>query len=370
MVVLVVAALAALSCRRASVSPPAYFPDANGASWQATPLDFGDAVWRDYAIAPDRASIFALVVAGQSNGSAAFEMWVFDPSGQRVRTKALRPYVDRATAELFFTDRGELVWNDDAYFHFIDPATLDMTAYPQCRVTAYPLLADHKKAAEEQAAAWRATELAAARRRLGLADDAPTTGPQASPELAAEIRRLHNATNDRTQQLIADEYAKVVAAFAARTTDPVGLEIELQGGAIVQDYVRLDADGVLWYFDLPPTAPPMNVQWSRLRPAAGVKVLDRHVGLGLSPHFIDDGGVHLAMPERIHTRGSSWVVTDPPVYDYILEVKGLGGATSTHRMRFKDDAPDTARDFAVRLADGTLVLDYMENVYLLRATGS
>jgi hypothetical protein len=338
------------------------FPATSNPQINAKRIDFGStASLREHAISPDRTQVFALVEILDAAGVAWIEVRALDSSGKLLRKQSLRKAEPGVTGELFFTNQNELVWNDGRYFHFIDPLALTAQSVPQCRQQAYPLRAVHEEKAQAQATAWQAAEMKQLTARYGLTAEEAVVGNKKIPaEFWTAYRKIKDDSALKVEPLIEQAYTTMIAAFAAQSQPLTGLMVGSTN--VTQHYARLRAQGNTWYCDLGSIASNYSVRWSKVDILPGSRSKNPFAPLTAEKDALKDGDVTVTVLKRDKTSTYAQDLVAPLKIDTELEVSFRGVVT---RFTVKDRRLQLARNHAVVLSNGSMVVRHWDTLYLL-----
>jgi hypothetical protein len=345
----------------AAKTPTAKFPATSNPRVHAQAFDLAGLELRDFAIAPDRKAVFALLRRRDANGQLRVEMRVFDADAQLLRKRALADVAASDEAELFFTDQGTLVWNDFKYFRLIAPNSLEFQAFPQCRATAYPLLQAHQTQAAAAASTWRAAKMQQLNQQFALKPEEIKVGnPNIVPEFWSSYRQINADAELKSAEFAVAAYEKMLASFAAQAAPEVGIIIE--NAYATAHYARLRVEGHDWYCDFGRMANQYAVQWQRIAIAPGSKSARALAPLSVEQDRLQQDGLQLRVLARRKTSSYAQELVGRMQFDTEIEVSS--GAAS-YRFMLLSQSLQLARDHAVALANGTLVIRYLGGLYRL-----
>lgn len=324
-----------------------------------------------YAIAPDRQSVVLFERIAATGAPVAWQLRVLDANGKTLRDRRLRAGYDPTQPDIYFSDRGELLIDDSNFFYVVDVVTLRTEQTPQCRKHAYPGREAHAAEAEAQVRGERAAELARLARAHGVRDaDIESDDLKSLPAPLVDARRRWAQTSAETvARRIEERYLAMVERFASSTTDMVGIQVERP--MLTSYYVRVNADGKLWYCDLEARAQKYAVRWSRRADAAGVTPMSMtQADLRREGDVVRDGAASIQVLKATRTTpwNCSWQVGCADRFDYRLRLSGLPGATMPVEVLTRDTGLARSRGGggAFRLANGNWLLEH-DGLYLFTA---
>ena len=342
-------------------APLATFPATSNPKIQANAFDLAGAELRDFAIAPDRKEIFALLRRRDTSGQPTIEMRVFDANAQLIRKRVLGGVAENDEAELFFTSHGTLVWNDFKYFRLIAPKSLEMQTFPQCRATAYPLLGAHQTQAAAAASAWRAAKMQQLNQQFALKpEDIKVGNPNISPEFWARYRQINTDAELKSSEIAVAAYEKMLASFAAQAAPKVGIVIE--NAYATAYYAHLRAEGHDWYCDFGKMANQYAVQWQHIAIAPGSKSARPFAPLTVERDQVEQAGLQMRVLARRKTSSYAQELVGRMQFD--TEIQVSSGADS-YSFMLPSQGLQLARDHSVALVNGTLVIRYLGGLYRL-----
>ncbi len=324
-----------------------------------------------YAIAPDRQSVVLFERIAAPGAPVTWQLRVLDANGKTLRERRLRAGYDPTQPDMYFTDRGELLIDDSNYFYFVDVATLRTEQTPQCRKHAYPGRETHAAEAEAQVRSERTAELSRLAKTHGVREaDVESDDLKSLPAPIVDARRRWAQTSAETvARRVEERYLAMMERFASATADMVGIQVERP--MLTSHYVRINADGKLWYCDLEGRARKFAVRWSRRADAAGVTPMSATQGdLRREGDAVRDGTASIQVLKSTRTTpwNCSWQVGCVDRFDYRLRLTGLPGATMPVEVLTKDTGLECSRGGggAFRLANGNWLLEH-DGLYLFTA---
>jgi hypothetical protein len=344
------------------VNHAADFPATSNPQLSAKRVDFGNnATLRDHALSPDRKQIFALVEVLDAGGVAWIEAHALDGAGTLLRRQRLRKAEPGVTGALFFTDQNELVWDNGRYFHFIDPLSLSAQSLPQCRQQAYPLRTAHEEKAQLQATAWHAAEMKQLTSRYGLTANEVVIGNKKIPaDFWSTYRKLKDDSALKVESFIAEAYHTMIATLATQSEPLTGLSVD--NAQATQHYARLRAQGNTWYCDLGSIAGKYSVRWSKVDILPGSNSKNPFAPLTAEKDALKDGDLTVTVLKRNKTSTYAQDLVAPLKIDTELE---FNIRRTVSRFTVKDTRLQIARNHAVLLSNGSVVVRHRDALYLL-----
>lgn len=348
------------------------FPSVAPPAWVAQPLKLHPRLTAyDFAVSPDRQTVFVLARGLNDQQEDVMVMVTFDANGKAIRRKVLAKAEPDSNnrSELFFTTQGELVWDwNSRFFVWIDPKTLDVQAHPQCRVHAYPLEKTHRAQAKEEAQAWKLEQLKRLNTRFNLpppplSEDAWRSQPNSYKDA---YRQLNEDTTAQVETLVNQRYLATMKAAADRKPPTSGLELDVGNGWPAQQYAKLEIEGQTWYCNIQAIAQHYpKTRWSKLavQPDA-----DKHrptvdsKGRSTPLSIVTDGDMQLILHQRTRTSSYQEDLVGLTKTDHEMEWK-IG--PHSHRFVVKDRGLVLARSRIFRLANGYGLVQHKGQLYLL-----
>jgi hypothetical protein len=288
--------------------------------------------------------------------TADSHLLVFDQNGTLQQDVPMNIDVNNDNYTLFYANQGQLTMNNLAYLHFIDPKTFQKASYFLYKSTHYPNWKANGEKARKESESWEQGEIENLKSKYNYQnEEIRVANKTISDAFWKEYRAIKSQTESKAFEIEEKYYRDYMSALTKNSSTFNGVVI----GKTQYILLKSADNEALYAVDEHFRG---KVNWIVLERNTQSLNKNEDSPLIFENDFVEDNKAKFTCLEKIHTSSIKDDFTGKVANDYVIKIES---PTKNATFRMKNNPLRLADDRFFTLENGTSVVEYAGNIYLI-----